>query len=216
MLVVLAAPGLAAAAPPKVPRDAPVCARPGTRPIFLSPMGEPFRTEPGKPYPSAVWFAAADADHDNIVSRAEMIADARRFFATLDLNHDGKLTPDEVAAYEQDIAPETSLLSTGTFDPYDRSRRRTFGGISESREYGGRMGAGRYAWLNIPEPVAAADQDMDRIVTLKEFEEAAASSFDRLNVLGKAGLKLADLPRTPQQMAIEGPCRTPKRRDREE
>lgn len=204
-----------AAHAPRIPRDAPQCARQQTPPIFLSPMGEPFRGEPGQPYPSAVWFAGADKNRDGAVSRGEMVADAARFFATLDRDHDGKLSPVEIDLYEREVAPETALLSVRSFDPYDQSRRRSRDrdAMVKSGEYGGPMGAGRYSWLNIPEPVAAADKDMDRVITLEEFEQAAASTFDRLDVLGSGQLRLADLPRTPAQIAIEGPCRAPKNKD---
>lgn len=213
MLIALALPGMLNAAAPKLPRDAPLCARPGTRPIFLSPMGEPFRVEPGQPYPSALWFAQADKDHDGFVTREEFLADALRFFDRLDRDHDGKLTPDEVGAYESTIAPETSIYSEMPDDYADRSRRqRDRGAMAESRDYGGPMGAGRFAWLNVPEPVVAADQDVDRIVTRDEFATAAAVAFGRLDAQNRGRLRLQDLPRTPQQIAIEGPCRTPKKR----
>lgn len=176
-------------------------------------MGEPFRGEPGKPYPSAAWFAVADKNHDGFVSHDEFVADAMRFFETLDTNHDGKLTPDEVGRYEAVIAPETSIYSASPDDYFDRSRReQDRGAMADSRDYGGPMGAGRYAWLNVPEPVVAADQDVDRVITRDEFATAAAATFNRLDVLNRGKLALADLPRTPQQIAIEGPCRAPKKR----
>jgi hypothetical protein len=217
-LIALSLSGAApAASTSKVSKDAPVCAAPGTIPIFLSPMGEPFRAKPGEPYPSASWFAQADRDHDGAVSRDEMVADAMRFFARLDLNHDGRLTPDEVAAYERDVAPETSLFTARPDDFYDRKpQRHEEGAMGRSEDYGGAMGAGRYAWINIPEPVAAADQDIDRVVTREEFATAAVGIFERLDILNRAQLRLADLPRTPQQIAIEGPCRAPKMRKGQE
>lgn len=201
------------AAGPKIPADAPICAQPGATPVFLSPMGEPFRGEPGQPYPSAAWFAAADKDKDGALTRDEFVADALRFFDTLDTNKDGKLTPDEVGHYESVVAPETSIYSARPDDFFDRSRHeQDRGAMADSRDYGGPMGAGRYAWLNVPEPVAAADQDVDRIVTRDEFATSAAGVFARLDVLNRNKLRLSDLPRTPQQIAIEGPCRTPKKR----
>lgn len=197
----------------KIPPGAPICARPGTRPVFLSPMGEPFRGELGTPYPSAAWFARADENKDGQLVRTEFVADALRFFETLDTNKDGKLTPDEVGRYEAAVAPETSIYSTSPDDFFDRSRReQDRGAMADSRDYGGPMGAGRYSWLNVPEPVAAADQNVDRVVTRDEFASSAASIFERLDTLNRDGLRLSDLPRTPQQIAIEGPCRTPKKR----
>lgn len=212
-MLALALPLMPLAAGPRIPADAPICARPGTRPIFLSPMGEPFRGEPGQAYPSAAWFARADKNSDGVLVRAEFVADALRFFETLDTNRDGKLTPDEVGRYEAVVAPETSIYSTRPDDFFDRSRReQDRGAMADSRDYGGPMGAGRYSWLNMPEPVAAADQDVDRVVTRDEFASSAANIFQRLDTLNRGGLNLSSLPHTPQQIAIEGPCRPPKKR----
>ena len=213
MAMALALPGTLAAASPKLPPDTPICARPGTAPIFVSPMGEPFRAEPGQPYPSATWFAGADKNKDGALTRDEFVADALRFFDTLDTDKDGKLAPDEVGHYEAVIAPETSIYSARPDNFFERSRReQDRGAMADSRDYGGPMGAGRYSWQNVPEPVAAADRDFDRVVTRDEFATSAASIFERLDVLNRNQLQLSSLPRTPQQIAIEGPCRTPKKR----
>jgi hypothetical protein len=212
-LLALALPATLAVAAPKLPPGTPLCARPGTKPIFLSPMGEPFRGEAGQPYPSAAWFAGADKDHDGALTRAEMVADALRFFDTLDANKDGKLTPDEVGRYESLVAPETSIYAVRPDDFFDRSRReQDVGAMADSRDYGGPMGAGRYSWLNVPEPVVAADLDVDRVVTRDEFATAAAGIFQRLDLLNRGTLSLAGLPKTPQQIAIDGPCKAPKKR----
>ncbi|HWI86088.1 MAG TPA: EF-hand domain-containing protein [Sphingomonas sp.] len=215
-VLALALPVAGGALGAKPPRNAPSCARPGTQPVFISPMGEPFRVAPGEPYPSAVWFSGADRNKDGELTRGELVADAARFFAQLDADRDGRLTPDEVAAYEFKIAPETALFATRPDDFYDRERRRRHepDAMGRSSDYGGAMGAGRYAWLNIPEPVAAADQDFDRVVTATEFADAAGRAFDALKVGGAGALKLAALPRTPAQIGIEGPCRSPKDRTR--
>lgn len=192
-----------AANPPKIPADAPYCAPPGTKPVFLSPMGEPFRAGVGAVYPTAAWFAGADADHDGAVSRAEFVRDADRFFKTIDLDHDGKVTPEEVIAYERDVAPEIALYSRSR--DYVEVPTRGSGKAGESN-YGGAMGAGRYAWLNVPEPVVSADSDFNRVIDEDEFKQAASRRFDTL-AKGADRLVLAAMPRTPIQIAIEGPCR---------
>lgn len=68
--------------------------------LFISPFGEPFTAEPGAPYPSAAWFAGADADHDGAVTLAEFTADGARYFNSLDTDRDGRLNQTELAAYE--------------------------------------------------------------------------------------------------------------------
>ena len=217
---------LIAAKGPRLPVDAPYCAAPGAAQLFVSPMGEPFRAPAGQPYPSAAWVAAADRNHDGAIDRAEFLADAARFFRRIDLDHDGKLTPEEVAAYERDVAPEIAVY-TGRPDMIPTLPRGGGGGIADmlglgssdggaASGYGGPMGAGRYAWLNVPEPVAAADADVDRLVSAAEFAAAAGRRFDALDTAGRGALRLAELPKTPAQAAIEGPCRPRPKRARDE
>ena len=171
-------------------------------------MGEPFRAAAGQPYPSAAWAAGADKDQDGWISRGEFIADAQRFFATLDTDHDGRLTPEEVDAYERNVAPEIAMYITAAERrdaPIVPVARATLLNPADT-SYGGAMGAGRYAWLNVPEPVAAADADVDRLVSAEEFAAAAGRRFDALDHAGAGKLRLADLPKTLAQQAAEGPC----------
>lgn len=74
--------------------------------LFISPAGEPFRAEPGAPYPVAAWFAQADADHDGALTRDEFVADALRFFDKIDNDHNGVIDGFEVSTYETQVAPE--------------------------------------------------------------------------------------------------------------
>ncbi|QJU60668.1 hypothetical protein HL653_13835 [Sphingomonas sp. AP4-R1] len=206
LLALSAAPAWAAKGP-KIPDDAPYCAPPGTKPVFLSPMGEPFRGVAGQAYPAVIWFAGADGDHDGSVSRGEFVRDAERFFKTIDLDRDGRITPEEVIAYERDVAPEIALYSRSRDYVEVPSRGRA------QRGYGGAIGAGRYAWLNVPEPVVSADSDFNRVIDADEFRQAASRRFDAL-AKGQDRLTLAAMPRTPIQIAIEGLCRprpTPKK-----
>ena len=74
--------------------------------VFYSPCGRPYRAKAGAPYPVADWFGQADADHDGKLDHAEFVADAMAFFNVLDRNGDGVISPQEIAFYEQRIAPE--------------------------------------------------------------------------------------------------------------
>jgi hypothetical protein len=81
---------------------------PGQEPgnVFFSPCGRPFRAKPDAPYPVVDWFRLADTNGDDKIDRAEFMADTASFFKVLDRNADGVLSPQEVAFYEQRIAPE--------------------------------------------------------------------------------------------------------------
>lgn len=74
--------------------------------LFVSPAGKPYRAPVTDPYPVALWFASADADHDGRLTRMEFRADAEAFFHELDRNRDGVVDPDEVTYYEKVVAPE--------------------------------------------------------------------------------------------------------------
>ena len=76
--------------------------------LFISPMGEPFRAPISQPYPSATWFAGADANHDGVLSREEFRADALRFFKLLDVTKDGLRLADLPRAPNQPAKPAKS------------------------------------------------------------------------------------------------------------
>lgn len=211
LLALVAAPVLAER-PPKIPKDAPYCVPADAPQLFLSPMGEPFRAKGGEGDPAAAWFAGADSDRDGRLTAAEFAADARRFFATLDRDRDGALVPEEVALYERSV-PETAL-----FRPRGEQAARPPGKRrKDDPGYGGEMGAGRYGFLNVPQPIWSADLDIDRAVTLAEFGRAATKRFALLDKAGAGGLTMAALGRTPAAAERAGPCQPrPKRAQRPE
>lgn len=178
---------------------------------FISPMGEPFRPRSRDDDTLADWFHKADLNHDGVLTTAEMQADAERFFATLDIDHSGEIDPDELANYEYEIAPDIQVMSRTRRSPGDpipaarpnrtdseegngKSRRRR--GQEEEAQLaigGGLQGGARYSLLNIPEPVAAADTDFDRGISLAEFKQAAAARFDLLDSTHQGRLTLEPL-----------------------
>jgi hypothetical protein len=159
--------------------------------LFISPMGEPFDG-------LTAWFRQADSNSDGALTLVEMAQDGARFFATLDLNHDGRIDPDEVANYENVVAPFSHVGPTRrNFDTEIQSPdgdEETQRARSAHRAYGeGPQGAGRFGLLNIPEPVAAADTDFNRTVSLDEFKRAAMRRFDLLDSNHDGRLLLSDL-----------------------
>ena len=166
------------------------------------------RSRAGSTRPTATATAILTAD--------EMQADAERFFAELDTDHDGEIDPDELVHYEWEVAPEIQV-NVEAEAPAPATRRQ--GEIARDRDrrgcrrggatagdgyrWTGLQGAARYALLNMPEPVAAADADFNRAITLDEFRQAA---LDRFQLLDKehAGQAHACGPRSAVSRALDG------------
>lgn len=168
-------------------------------------MGEPFRPETRDENGLALWFAQADRDHDGKLTLVEMQADADRFFAALDVNHDGEIDPDEIERYETEVAPEISGGPHFTFSPDaggagpgggrhhgDGDRG---GGHFRPRDMDPHQGAARYGLLDLPEPVTAADTNFNRGVSLEEFRQAAGQRFLALDLDHHGYLTLEGLQR---------------------
>jgi Ca2+-binding EF-hand superfamily protein len=175
-------------------------------PPFISPMGEPFRSRTVGEDTLGDWFRQADRNHDGFLTLDEMQADADRFFAKLDVDRNGDIEPEELVQYESEIAPEIQVTSKwrrartagspavrADSDERGHDRWRPDRGTGDGYELGGLQGGARYALLNIPEPVAAADTNFDRAISLSEFRQAAVARFQLLDT-GHAGrLSLAEL-----------------------
>jgi Ca2+-binding EF-hand superfamily protein len=182
---------------------------------FISPMGEPFRARTATDDTLADWFYKADSNRDGILTAAEMQADAERFFATRDTNHDGQIDPDELSNYEYEIAPDIQVMSRtkrapGQPAPVVKAESADDLPVEKPRRHGrgdqmdaglglgsDLQGAARYGLLNMPEPVAAADTDFNRAVTLDEFRAAAIARFQLLDKAQAGKLTLAQLEAMP-------------------
>jgi len=184
---------------------------------FISPMGEPYRARTRDDDTLADWFHKADRDHDGNLTAAEMQVDAERFFETLDTDRSGEIDPEELAHYEYEVAPDIQVMSRTRRSPtdpvpaarhpdsLDRERGDGKSRRQRGRDYdaqlaigGGLQGGARYSLLNIPEPVAAADTDFNRGISLSEFRQAAEARFDLLDSThqGRLTLEALELRRT--------------------
>jgi hypothetical protein len=198
-------------------------AAPRTGSLFLSPMGEPFRSDAADADVVTPWFAQADADKDGALSLAELQRDADRFFAALDTSGDGEIDPAELNRYENEVAPEVQVSDqmrmrgwgarssgaalgpprgVGEFNASNRESTRWKRGPREFED--GLEGAGRFSFLNIPEPVIAADQDLNRGVSRAEFRSAAGQRLVRLDTNHDGRLTRAELPPLPQPRHRKG------------
>ena len=188
---------------------------------FISPMGEPFRAHAATDDTLADWFYQADRNRDGVLTQDEMQADADRFFAKLDSDHNGEIDPDELANYEYEIAPEIQVMSRTRRAPgqpapkvtasdsddgrdRDRPRKRRDEEFASLGMGGALQGGARYALLNIPEPVAAADTDFNRGVSRQEFRDAAAARFQLLDTSHQGRLTLAQLEALPHVPTADG------------
>jgi len=209
--------GAAAAAPaPGTPEAA------GFTQLFISPCGEPYRGRPGEPYPVVLWFKQADLNHDGVIDLAEFRADHAGFFDALDSDGNGVIEGPEVAFYENRVVPDVlgrQRVSAVTRDPRlilvqgqgpvgpsneqipgQEGIHGPMNGLGAQRlppvQY---EGAAAYGLLAEPEPVTAADTNIDFRITKAEFLAAADRRFKRLDKRGDGKLTLDELPMTASQ-----------------
>lgn len=131
---------------------------------LFSPNGEPLSGGPlGHPAcrdAMSRWFDRVDTNHDGFIDRAEFRADAERQFKAMDLDHDGEITPDELARYRA---------------PYevDTARRQS----EEGADHGGRI----VRTIEQADPVMLADVQLRNRVNLAEFMAYADRNFADLD-----------------------------------
>jgi hypothetical protein len=190
--------------------------------VFISPAGKPFRAALHEPYPVVVWFKQADKNGDGKLDHAEFVADAEAFFKELDVNGDGVLDNREVQHYERGIAPEIigyryqsssikglygghiwrAQRSDGPMDivpgGYEPADPRPAHDIDESMQ-----GAAPYGFFAEPEPVMAADENLNGRIKKAAFLRLADRHFDRLDPDGVGYLTLDKLPKTEMQKRVQ-------------
>jgi hypothetical protein len=175
--------------------------------LFISPAGQPFVAKKGQPYPIVDWFNGADKNKDGKLDKLEFRADAEAFFAILDRNKDGSIGSTEILIYERYIVPE--ILSVGAIETgLIRVNMQDEGGggddssgLPKRQRLNTNQGAVQFSLFNEPEPVRAADRNLDYRVTLQEFRDQADRHFAALDLNGDGFLTLDELPQTPAEKA---------------
>lgn len=200
--------------------------------IFVSPAGEPFRSTED-PYPSKTWFDGADANKDGFLIPSEWRADGDRFFATLDINADGELSPAEIVRYEEEVArdvyvnpfagrvggppagmkPPPGMRPPGGGPPGGGPP----GGMPPGGMGGGPpgdmkppknmkeppRGAAMFSIINVRQPILMADTNLDGRVTREEMSAALSRRFTTLDTDRAGKLAFDDLPQTPFQKMMK-------------
>ena len=152
-------------------------------------MGEPYWTNAAGEPPFDQWLKMADLDGDGAVSNVEFLKDADAFFASLDLDDDKIIDGDEMAKYEQ-LAPGRTRAAGGGAKLASSARPTPQAtssagpgqvGIVASGEAPSATrihpGGGPINYSEVPQPVAMADANLDRRVTVDEFRKTANRRF---------------------------------------
>ncbi len=141
-----------------------------------SPNGEPLSGGPlGKvscDLALSGWFDRVDTNRDGAIDGSEFDADAMRQFAAMDSDKDGYLTPPELSIYRAPYRPEPR-----TRQRRDRNERRSFWDWSKDDDELGDLPRN-----NLPDPVMAADTNLDQRVSLAEFRAYARRKFAMLDI----------------------------------
>ncbi|MBS0475950.1 MAG: EF-hand domain-containing protein [Proteobacteria bacterium] len=181
--------------PPPMHRD-------GSQQTFIAPSGEPFHAPHGDPYPVALWFAQADANHDGKITQREFTADFLNFFNRLDVNHDGIIDAAEITRYENEIVPEThsgdpgGARWSGASEGGEGGEGGEDGGSKPSGPVQIVDGAGRYDLLALPESITAMDTTLRGHISRQQVIDAADLRFTALDGDQRGYLTLDRLPQT--------------------
>ncbi len=123
----------------------------------------------------ASWLTTADKNGDGLLELDEALADAAALFAEIDANHDHFVTPAELTAYRDKTAP------TAYADQIIRQESHS-GGVDPNQKHETLRPSGdTFALRGIPDPVMAADANLDFRVTEEELAARVKERFAKLD-----------------------------------
>jgi hypothetical protein len=147
---------------------------------LYSPNGEPLSGGPlGRPSCKEAlsgWYDRLAASHGGTIDLATYLADTRRQFAAMDLDHDGLITPAELQEYRAPYAvaaPRGAKPRPGEL----AGRRPEDGGIASDRA----------------DPVMIADVSLRNQVSLQDFVTYQTRKFAELNTSHDGVLRREEL-----------------------
>jgi len=145
----------------------------GPRPLY-SPLGEYLPLPRGTGCADALqaWFDQVDANRDGRFDAAERRAEAARLFAAFDADADGFVTPQELLVARRAVAAPVEPLPAEGAPPRRRGRS-----IDTS-----------------PDPVMAADLNLDFRVSRAEFDQHIERRLQVVDGARRGYLSKADLP----------------------
>ena len=137
------------------------------------------------------WLQRVDTDHDGSIDLKELISEARKQFALMDINHDGTVTADELAVFRSGGPSSPSQA------PDEEKDRR---GVHRLQEH---------PQSSQPDPVLSADANLDFQVTLDEF---LAQQSDNMSQFDKDKNQRLDAQELKHLCRLREQAATPSRR----
>lgn len=175
--------------------------------MILSPNGEPLTGGPLGQAPCdaalGAWMERTDTNHDGLLSADELLADARAQFDRMDQDGDGFVTVSELQAYRLPYRPPRPERSEQARRDAEASApppgRRQRGGGSGQRPSGSESRNSIGGQAEPPDPVMAADVNLDFHVSRDEFLAHTKRVFARLDThrdgrLDRAGVTASCRP----------------------
>ncbi|MFA5119791.1 EF-hand domain-containing protein [Zavarzinia sp.] len=124
---------------------------------------------------TASWLKTADKNGDDLLELDEALGDATALFAEIDTNHDHFVTPAELTAYRDKTAPAAYA------DQVIRQEGHSGGADPTQKRETLHPGGNTFALRGIPDPVMAADANLDFRVTEGELAARVKERFAKLD-----------------------------------